>query len=726
MKIGVRLITVGALMVAAPLVLVAYFSVSIARDGLTTLSNEKLVANARNVAQLIDKVYQEETKVAFMLAKSSTVIDAMKAVEGRAPGAWHAVAAVNSLLAPFRISPELSQDYETVNLIGPDGVVVACSDPSAIGRSLATRDYVKSALAGRPNVGAPVLSSVSGKEITHAAVPVRDGSATIGALTLSFNLDYLNKIISARSGSKGYAFIVDHTGLMIAHPDVNQVFKTNLMKVPALAGLGTDMASGKDGVDHYSLAGIAMTAGFAPTQSTDWAVAFTIPDTEYLAPVARVRILIIEIGAAALLVVFFIFLSFSRSMTKPLSKVVSFADKIASGELTGRLDFKRRDEVGALTKALNSMAGKLLAVVSTIREGSEQVATSSEEISRSAQSLADGAQSQATTLEQTSAAVEQLTASVNMVSEHAQTQVSAVQQGTASMTLVEKSIEHISQSLKEISELANRSVTSSQEGAAAVGQVVDGITLIAASSEKIGGIVGVISEIADQTNLLALNASIEAARAGEHGRGFAVVAEEVSKLADRSASSTKEIEALIKDSVKNVTEGMKTAQGSQSAMEQIREASQKVKDMIVSLSEAVKQQVTAIHEAASALGNINEMSSSISAATEEQTTNAKQVSTAVESVNEITQTAASAAEEMSSATRQLSRMAQDLQGLMSQFKIGDDTKAAGRLQQRVNSLVERGYSDGNGHGDSRGKSSQLLAVASLDIKGDKSEERLGE
>jgi methyl-accepting chemotaxis protein len=255
------------------------------------------------------------------------------------------------------------------------------------------------------------------------------------------------------------------------------------------------------------------------------------------------------------------------------------------------------------------------------------------------------------------------------VAEHAQSQASAVEQGTASMTQVQKSIEEVSANLTEIANLATASVDNAVDGARAVQEVVTGINLIAQSSDKISGIVTVISDIADQTNLLALNASIEAARAGEHGRGFAVVADEVSKLAERSASSTKEIVGLIKESVKNVTHGVQIAQGSQTAMEQIRSASQKVKEMIGALSESMSQQVTATHQLASALGNVNEMSSSISAATEEQTTNARQVSKAVENVNELTQSAASAAEEMSSATEQLSSMAQELQRLMAQFRI---------------------------------------------------------
>jgi methyl-accepting chemotaxis protein len=415
-------------------------------------------------------------------------------------------------------------------------------------------------------------------------------------------------------------------------------------------------------------------------------------------------ILFIGLAAAALIGIA-IAITITRAIIRPLSRGVAFAQLVASGDFSQTLDIHQKDEVGALAAALNTMSVKLREIVATVQVNAEQVASSSEEITASAQKLAEGAQSQASTLEQTSASVEELTASVDQVSEHAQSQASAVAQGTTSMAAVQKSIEEVSGNLSEISGLATRSVENAVQGARAVAQVVEGINLIATSSEKIGGIVTVISDIADQTNLLALNAAIEAARAGEHGRGFAVVADEVSKLAERSAASTKEISNLIRESVKNVTEGVKTARGSQEAMEQIRGASQKVQEMIGALSGSMGEQVTAIQELAKALGNVNEMSLSISAATEEQTTNARQVSKAVENVNELTQTAAASAEEMSAATGQLSMMAQELQKLVAQFKI-DVKEPAGNGKART-AIRAESRSTGKTAGDA-----VLLPVAS--------------
>jgi methyl-accepting chemotaxis protein len=132
-------------------------------------------------------------------------------------------------------------------------------------------------------------------------------------------------------------------------------------------------------------------------------------------------------------------------------------------------------------------------------------------------------------------------------------------------------------------------------------------------------------------------------------------------------------------------------------MEQIRGASQKVQEMIAGLSESMTQQVDAVKELSKALGSVSEMSQSISAATEEQTTNAKQVSAAVENVNDVTQAAASAAEQMSASTEQLAQMAQELQGMTAQFKIGDDREGST-------------LAGGNGHGKAKRNTELALAV----------------
>ncbi len=307
----------------------------------------------------------------------------------------------------------------------------------------------------------------------------------------------------------------------------------------------------------------------------------------------------------------------TRTTLVSVAQALQVAEAVAGGDLSGHIKSGGRDEIGQLLHALDVMQHSLIDVVSTVRRGSESVATASAEIAQGNNDMSARTESQASALEQTAASMEELSGTVKQNAESART----------------------------ANQLAMTASTVAVQGGDVVAQVVQTMKGINDSSHKISEIISVIDGIAFQTNILALNAAVEAARAGEQGRGFAVVASEVRSLAGRSADAAKEIKALINASVERVEQG--TAQ--------------------------VDRAGATMTEVVEAITKVTHIMGEISTASNEQALGVSQVGEAVSQMDEVTQQNAALVEEMAAAASSLNNQAKELVHSVHAFKLKEIT-----------------------------------------------------
>jgi methyl-accepting chemotaxis protein len=293
------------------------------------------------------------------------------------------------------------------------------------------------------------------------------------------------------------------------------------------------------------------------------------------------------------------------------------AQRIAEGDLTHTFTLGRNDKA-SLASALDNMLGTLKTIVSSVRQGSEGVATASAEIAQGNNDLSARTEQQASALEETAASMEELGSTVKQNADSA----------------------------RQANQLAQSASTVAVSGGEVVGQVVETMKGINEASRKIGDIISVIDGIAFQTNILALNAAVEAARAGEQGRGFAVVASEVRSLAGRSADAAKEIKTLINTSVERVEQG----------------------------TALVDKAGATMTEVVSSIRRVTDIMGEISAASNEQASGVAQVGEAVTQMDQATQQNAALVEEMAAAASSLKSQAQELVETVATFKLDGNDK----------------------------------------------------
>lgn len=268
----------------------------------------------------------------------------------------------------------------------------------------------------------------------------------------------------------------------------------------------------------------------------------------------------------------------ARVVLRPLDQAGGHVERIAQGDLSGRIAAGARNEIGWLQDQLANMQHQLRAMVRTVRGGVSAIDAHTATLSADNAELAARTQSQSDALRDTASSMHELAGFVRENAEHA---------------------EHARGQ-------AEAAVEAARACGAGMRSLVGTIQDIAERSSRIEEVVKVIDDIAVQTNLLALNAAVEAARAGAHGRGFGVVAIEVRELASRSAQSAAEVRRLISQAKEGVAQGTHAGAQADRSMAGVVVSVESMARSMQALAEGAAQQSHGIAEVNAAMGRIDE------------------------------------------------------------------------------------------------------------------------
>ena len=392
--------------------------------------------------------------------------------------------------------------------------------------------------------------------------------------------------------------------------------------------------------------------------------------------------LIYTVSSAALLAGLLIGLVLTRGITVPVGRALRFARAVAEGRLDQRLGLRRKDEIGQLSVALDSMVDALNEKISEAERQSHEA----EEQSRNAQAAmrqaeAAGKSAQAKT-EAMLAAADKLEAMGNVLSS-ASTQLSAqieqadkgaaesaqrLSEAAAAINEMDATVQDVARNAGAAESASGETREKAEAGAGIVEKAVqsieevhrmsitikDDMAQLSEHAQAITQIMNVISDIADQTNLLALNAAIEAARAGEAGRGFAVVADEVRKLAEKTMASTNDVSSAIKAIQESTAKSMEAVDG---AVNQIGQATGLANDS----GRALQEIVATVESTADQVH-------AIAAASEEQSATSQEINQSIVLVNDRARETAVVMTEAAKAVEELASQAQGLTRLIQELK----------------------------------------------------------
>lgn len=347
----------------------------------------------------------------------------------------------------------------------------------------------------------------------------------------------------------------------------------------------------------------------------------------------------------------------SRGVTGPLKQILTGLTDISKGEgdLTSRLNYMSKDEVGQLAQAFDSFIEKLQDMIRDIAGNVGRLTEAATAFLSISEEITQGSGTASEKSNTVAAAVEQMSANINSIS-------SSMEQSASNTNSVASAAEQMNSTVDEIARNTDQARGISEDAVSKMENATREMDSLSQAAQAIGNVVETITDISEQVNLLSLNATIEAARAGEAGKGFAVVANEIKELANQTSAASNDI----KTKIANIQQ---TVQGTTSGINEISQVIRRMDDIISAIAASVEEQASVTREISS---SINQISSGIQDINENVSQSSFVVSDVSREITDVSRTAIDM-NDRSSAVRtsaeDLSSIAVNLREMVDKFKV---------------------------------------------------------